>query len=73
VDASSLLREACGARATGNSFTGVGRGGLPAAPAGAAFAEYSLGNAARAAQGPASLVVSRHALRNPSVLLSCPG
>lgn len=73
VDASSLLREACGARAVGNSFTGVGRGGLPAAPGAAAFAAYGFGMAQRTAQEPAPLVLSSNPVRNASLLLSCPG
>ena len=41
VDPSSRLRDSCASRAgAGNSFVGVGRGGLPASPASAAFAAY---------------------------------
>jgi filamentous hemagglutinin family protein len=41
VDPASRLRESCAARASsGNSFVGVGRGGLPASPQAAAFAAY---------------------------------
>jgi filamentous hemagglutinin family protein len=71
VDPASRLREACASRAgrTGNSFTGAGRGGLPAAPGAAAFADYGFGGAQRAA----SLVYARHPEPSASVLLSCPG
>ena len=48
VDPASRLRDSCASRAgAGNSFVGVGRGGLPASPQGAAFAGYL---PARAAQ-----------------------
>jgi large exoprotein involved in heme utilization and adhesion len=41
VDPASRLRDSCAARAgAGNSFVGVGRGGLPASPQAAAFAGY---------------------------------
>lgn len=41
VDPASRLRDSCASRAgAGNSFVGVGRGGLPASPQGAAFAGY---------------------------------
>jgi len=73
VDASSLLREACGARATGNSFTGVGRGGLPSAPGSAAFASYGFGTAQRTASESALLAFSHAPNLSVSVLLPCPG
>ena len=42
VDPASRLRDSCAARAgAGNSFVGVGRGGLPASPQAAAFAGYA--------------------------------
>jgi large exoprotein involved in heme utilization and adhesion len=41
VDPASRLRESCATRAgAGNSFVGVGRGGLPSSPQSAAFAAY---------------------------------
>lgn len=42
VDPTSRLRDSCAARAgAGNSFVGVGHGGLPASPESAAFAGYA--------------------------------
>ncbi len=62
-DASQLLRESCATRAgrVGNSFVGVGRGGLPGGPEGAAFAAYPVPQAG-------SVVLSEHA---GSALLLC--
>jgi large exoprotein involved in heme utilization and adhesion len=51
-DASLLLRESCAARAgraASSSFTGVGRGGLPASPGGMAFGSYAAADAAAGA------------------------
>ncbi|HEX2648780.1 MAG TPA: filamentous hemagglutinin N-terminal domain-containing protein [Burkholderiales bacterium] len=72
VDPSQLLRAACGARAVGNSFAGVGRGGLPASPSGAGFAGYRLG-AVSAVQKTGSLLFARRPEQSPSVLTPCPG
>jgi filamentous hemagglutinin family protein len=64
-DASQLLRESCATRAgrVGNSFVGVGRGGLPAAPEGAAFAAYPVPGGKSAGPGE----------RAQSALLLCRG
>lgn len=63
VDPASRLRDSCASRAgAGNSFVGVGRGGLPASPQGAAFAGYA----------PAGMRQARLALQaDPGRL--CPG
>ena len=73
VDAASLLREACAARAVGNSFTGVGRGGLPATPGAAAYAAYGFGTAQFASPESAPLLYSRAPNLSASVLPPCPG
>lgn len=50
VDPASRLRDSCAARAgAGNSFVGVGRGGLPASPESASFAAYGGAQARHAA------------------------
>lgn len=74
VDAASRLRETCASRAgrTGNSFTGVGRGGLPASPDGAAYADYGFGGKPRATLA-APQPLAHDTRPGASVLLSCPG
>jgi filamentous hemagglutinin family protein len=71
VDPSALLRESCAARGAraGSSFTGAGRGALPAGPDSAGFARYALGTAP-AVQAAAAL---RTASRTASVLQGCSG